>query len=166
MICSGDRRAPARSYAWPPRRHRSPTQWQVGSPRAFHETIIVRVEADKESGAGRGANWTCESSRTRNQQCQLPVGTVQLSDRSNLAVRSQGLRRGSWLGLAGSSTWAFPRFRWVVGCVMVMTVRQLYMVCGRLVFTSFVVSGRFFVVPCCVFVIFCRFMRASCAYFC
>jgi hypothetical protein len=46
-------------------------QWQVGSPGAFHETIIVRVEAEsKEGGVGRGANWTRESSRTRNQQCQ------------------------------------------------------------------------------------------------
>lgn len=54
-----------------PCRHTSPMQRQVGSPGAFHETIIVRGEAEsKEGGAGRGANWTRESSRTRNQQCQ------------------------------------------------------------------------------------------------
>jgi len=37
------------------------------------------------------------------------------------------------------------RFRCVVRCVMVMTVRQPCVVCGGLVFACFVVSGRFFV---------------------
>jgi hypothetical protein len=50
------------------------------------------------------------------------------------------------------------RFRCVLRCVMVMTVRQLCVVRGGLVFARFMVSGRFFVVPCCVFVMFCRFM--------
>ena len=35
-------------------------------------------------------------------------------------------------------------------------------VCGGLVFAFFVVSGRFFVVPCCVFIMFCRFMMMLC----
>jgi hypothetical protein len=87
---------------------------------------------------------------------------VQLSDRSSLAARLQGLRRGSWLGLAVIFDVGLRRFRCVVRCVMVMTVRQLCMVCGRLVFACFVVSGRFFVVPCCVFVMFCRFMMMLC----
>jgi hypothetical protein len=87
---------------------------------------------------------------------------VQLSDRSSLAVRSQGLRRGSWLGLAVIFEVGLRRFRCVVRCVMVMTVRQLCVVCGGLVFACFVVSGRFFVVPCCVFIMFCRFMMMLC----
>jgi hypothetical protein len=137
-------------------------QWQVGSPGAFHETIIVRVEAEsKEGGVGRAANWTRESSRTRSQQWG-PFRTVQLSDRSSLALRSQGLRRGSWLGLAVIFEVGLRRFRCVVRCVMVMTVRQLCVVCGGLVFACFVVSGRFFVVPCCVFIMFCRFMMMLC----
>jgi hypothetical protein len=41
---------------------------------------------------------------------------------------------------------------------MVMTVRQLCVVRGGLVFARFVVSGRFFVVSCRMFVMFCRFM--------
>lgn len=137
-------------------------QWQVGSPGSFHKTIIVRVEAEsKEGGVGRGANWTRESSRA-NPAVPAPFRTVQLSDRSSLAVRSQGLRRGSWLGLAVIFDVGLRRFRCVVPCVMVMTVRQLCVVCGGLVFACFVVSGRFFVVPCCVFIMFCRFMMMLC----
>jgi hypothetical protein len=70
----------------------------------------------------------------------------------------QGLRRGSWLGLTVIFDVSLRGFRCVVRCVMVMTVRQLCVVRGGLVFARFVVSGRFFVVSCRMFVMFCRFM--------
>ena len=141
-----------------PRRHTPLTQWQLDSSGALHENYYVRGEAElKEGGAGPGTDWTCESLRTRNQQCQRRSYSV--DQRFTWACGPlQGLRRGSWLGLTVIFDVSLRGFRCVVRCVMVMTVRQLSVVRGGLVFARFVVSGRFFVVSCRMFVMFCRFM--------
>jgi hypothetical protein len=66
------------------------------------------------------------------------------------------------LGLAVIFDVGFCRFRCVMRGVMMVAVRQLCVVCGRLVISCFVMSGCLFVVPCCVFVMFCGLMMMIC----
>ena len=130
-------------------------QWQVGSPGAFHETIIVRVEAEsKEGGVGeeqtghanpRALETSSASafSYCATQRSLEPCGPFTRTTTRQLAWPFRDLRGGpSPLPLRG-------------------TLRDGD-VCGGLVFAFFVVSGRFFVVPCCVFIMFCRFMMMLC----
>jgi hypothetical protein len=54
------------------------------------------------------------------------------------------------------------RFGCMLRCMMMVTVRQLCMVRGGLVFACFMVSSRFLVVSCGVLVMFCCLMVMVC----
>ena len=145
-----------------PSRHTATVQWQVGSSGALHETIIVRVKTElKEGGAGLGNK--LETQTRKDSEPAMPAPFVLCKSAIPRALRPfHGGLRGSRLCFTVILYVGLRRFRCVVCGVMVMTVGQLCVVCSRLVFACFVVSGRFFVVPCCVFIMFCRFMMMLC----
>jgi hypothetical protein len=138
-------------------------QWQVGCSGTLHETIIVRVEAElKEGGAGPGTNRKRESFTDSEPAVPAPFVLCTLSDSSSLAAPFPSGLRGGRLGLTVILNVGLRRFRCVVRCAMLMTVRQLCVVGRGLVFACLVVSCRFFVVSCCVFGMFCRFTMMLC----
>ena len=108
----------------------------------------------KEGGAGREQT---ETQIRADGDCQL---FVQGFPRASWPVsESSGGRR---LGLPVVLDVALRRFRCMMRCVMMVTVRQVGMVRGGFMFACFVVFGCFLMMACCVFVMFRRLVMMVC----